>query len=428
DGGLTGFVKSSQWTCIVCTPRLSVSDVFPIGILEKVSPGFVADSGCGHWWFPASLIKWHKSLIINPLDLLAYVVVDFISEVVKMAFTGNWPTTLNDWLGLISNIDFPGMRNVIPTFGTWPNYGWLPVPDQMGPEAKTYLFGQMFLYPTMSRKIEGRITKEVLELRVGICMFTIPVIGFPIPLWKTKIIDDDYDFTFCSGLLRPKEMQAPAKWESKTAHNWDGKLANNAPENLYSKEQYIKKASLYYQSEDDFLADFNDGRFSDADGNFVIEGIIYIHAEDGQFITIPPGGDTLKVRGRGAIVTPGDIRITGSVKHIDDPFPTVFSLISLDGGIAVDGAEGAIVEACLFAKERFKTNCKFTLLGNLAVDAFDKKEIGDDFFLRYKSSNCRTSLESIKFGSGKYDPRRYHVSIGKHYNYFKYGGIPNATP
>ena len=425
--GLNKFVQTTQYPCIICTPRLSVTDFFPSNILDRISPGAVVDSGCGHWWFPLSLIKWHKALISDPFSMVGYILFDLAAEFISMIITGDWPSTLNEWLELVSNIDFPGMRNVIPCFGTHMNYGWLPAPDLLGPHAKTYLFGQMFLYPPMTRKVEGRVTKEILELRVGIMWFTIPLCGFPIPLWKTKPIDVGYDITYCSGFMRPAEMQAPSPvWDSATEYTWIGSQANNAPPNLYTREQYIKKASRFYESEEEFLADFNQGVFSDANGNFVIEGIIYIHAEDGEFITLPPGGSELKIQGRGAIVTPADIKIAGSIKHVDDPFPTVLSLISLNGGIMVENCPDAVVEASLYANDTIKTNCKFTLFGNLVIDSFHKQTIGNDFYLRYKSSNSRSSVESVKLGSGKYDPRRYHVSIGVPYTYFKYGGDPNG--
>ncbi len=198
-------------------------------------------------------------------------------------------------------------------------------------------------------------------------------------------------------------------------------MLENAPPNLYSIEQYAKKATYYYPTADDFYRDIPNRLVTENGKDCLkLNGITYIVD---SVILPPPGSATLYVTGRGGIVTGGNFVLKG---NIEDPYSdeeeraagtprTVFSLIARAGGIIYDvtGPAYARIEGSVYTDKGIAVpqNKALKIVGNWVTNAFSKAFSSGDIMVVYTAYKTRSSLCSVHPKTGVYDPERYFISL-----------------
>ncbi len=232
----------------------------------------------------------------------------------------------------------------------------------------------------------------------------------------------------------------------KNSSDWVSTDYKNMPPNLYSLRQYAIKATHFYDTAADFWKDAKTsmrkgGRFIESKGLINIDGVTYI--KDSLVINEP-----LKVFGKGMIVVKGNIEINADVTRgplfpFDDdeedgppgPGPggdgppgggdepegsTVFSLIARFGKVAVKPPCKRI-EAAIYSNSTLANPSGNGLVidGNLVCNEFDRNAI-NSVDVYYNSAACRITPLSVQRDAGKFEPRRYYVSLGKRWTNFEY--------
>jgi hypothetical protein len=143
----------------------------------------------------------------------------------------------------------------------WPMAGvgfrYYRVPFPTPSRTVTHLFGDSSLFPTLTREIEGYVLKSYRQWHF--CMMSYPpgpiplgnqiptpwgfmILPIPFPLWHTHDIADKYGFNL-DPLKSPKNESGEVDINT---NSYDPAFMENAPPNLYSSEQYAKKAVYYY--------------------------------------------------------------------------------------------------------------------------------------------------------------------------------------
>lgn len=323
-------------------------------------------------------------------------------------------------------------------FGKW-EWPWmgvgfrlfrLPVPTPSS--TVTHLFGSAAMFPTMTREIEGFVLKQYRQWNLAVLSWPpapIPVgkqipipwppgliLPFPLPLWHTHDIANKYQYN-----LPPLQLPNADGTYDTTVHVYDPKILENGPPNLYSIEQYAKKATYYYPTAEDFYRDLPN-RLVKENGKdcLKLNGITFI--VDSVALP-PPGSATLYVTGRGAIVTGGNVIIRG---NLEDPYSdeeerrpetprTVFSLIARAGGLIYDlrGPPYARIEGSVYTDKGIAVpqNKGLKIVGNWVTNAFSKSFASGDIMVVYTAYKTRSSLCSVHPRTGVYDPERYVVTL-----------------
>lgn len=311
-----------------------------------------------------------------------------------------------------------------PAFGTKNDFYTMPWPDS---EATTHLFGDLGLKFPFNLQIEGNVTKKFRYWKAAIIDIYIPPIPpiipteihIPIPMWRTKWSDiknkneDDfikhytYRWTDITDSLPFSEIfKDPAEIKEKTK---DPTAPENQPANLYAMDQYAKKATYFYNDNQEFLEDLKKRIKLSGDNTFILHGVNFINSS----VELPE----MVVKGKGMIVCAGDMIINGNIKqlggmggtNVDEVRYTKLSLIAPAGKIIVKGDYR--IDAAIYAKRGIQTEGKTKIYGNLVVDDFNKSDIGENTTINYVASKTRMSMASLIPYAGKYDPLRYYVSI-----------------
>lgn len=301
----------------------------------------------------------------------------------------------------------------IPTTGTGAN--------------KTRFFGYGGMHPTLTREIEGNVLKRYRQWQmcmVGLNpMDRLPLLPFPpvflpppplvIPIWKAHEILTKYDFN-----LEPLKANSESGSADTKTYEYDPSLLQNMPPNLYTSEQYAKKATYYYETAEAFIEDLPN-RMSTVNGKkvFILNGISYISGSLGSPsnpFTI--GEDNFYVVGKGMIVCSGNVYLGCNIKALDrtEDDLTVFSMIIRNGGLlALAGAKQYEFEGSLYTEKGIycHADTSIHILGNWVTNQFNKAAMGGTVAVDYVSSRVRNSLGSLHPEKGKFDPKRYHVSF-----------------
>ncbi|MBI3038578.1 hypothetical protein HYY75_05930, partial [bacterium] len=235
-----------------------------------------------------------------------------------------------DFGGSVFSIPLHGLPSPIPGVNItdawskweWPfmGTGWyqFTLPTTGIGDNVTHFFGSACLFPTMTREVEGFVLKRYRQwnlLVVSWPMAPIPlgnqipvpwppllILPFPIPLWHTHEITSKYDYNLWV-FKTPKDESGVSTENDLEVKVYDPAIQENSPPNLYSLEQYAKKATYYYPTSADFIADIPN-RLITENGKtcFKLNGVNFI----ADSITLPPpGSDTFFISGKGAIVTGG---------------------------------------------------------------------------------------------------------------------------
>ncbi|MFZ2960020.1 MAG: hypothetical protein WA705_24325 [Candidatus Ozemobacteraceae bacterium] len=302
---------------------------------------------------------------------------------------------------------------------------------------KTHFFGAGGLHPPMTREIEGNVLKQYRQWRmciVGLDMMDrLPLLPFPppmnllppppivIPIWFSQNIQAKYDYN-----LELLKSTNEAGYVVKDTPSYDPSKLANMPPNLYTVEQYAKKATYYYQTQDDFIKDLPN-RMTSVGGKkvFLLNGISFISGSlgtvDKPFKPKDDAGadqDTLYVVGKGMIACSGNAFLGCNIRVLDrsDEDKTVFTLMVRNGGLLIMPTSGGFlctVEGSLYTDKGVyvQANSALHIIGNWVTNVFNKAAMLGKVTVDYVSSRVRSSLGSIHPDRGKFDPRRYFVTI-----------------
>jgi len=304
-----------------------------------------------------------------------------------------------------------------PAFGTSNSLYTLPWPDS---EATTHLFGDFCLKFPYNLEIEGNVTKKFRYWYAAIIQITIPwpvSITFPIPMWRTSWSDSkpedlkQYTFRWDTLAKNAPFNLAFKKFSDIKDRIRDPKDPKNKPTNLYAMDQYAKKATHFYNDSDEFNEEIKKRMKQSGDNTFVLDGVNFINSS----VELPG----MIVKGKGMIVSAGDIVVKGDIKQlggmggtkVDEVRYTKFSLVSPAGKVIVKNK--ARIDAAIYAKGGLLTGDETVINGNLVVDSFNKSDIGADTTVNYVASKTRMSISSLLPYVGKYDPVRYFASLSE---------------
>ncbi|MDN5278809.1 MAG: hypothetical protein PWR01_2774 [Clostridiales bacterium] len=329
----------------------------------------------------------------------------------------------------------PGIAMVPDAFEKWemPYMGtsnWLYTIPTTGTGAnKTHFFGYGGLYPTLTKEVEGNVLKKYRQWKMCIVglnpMDRLPLLPFPpvflpppplvIPIWYTHEVLTKYDYN-----LPPLKANNESGDADLKTYEYDPSKLENMPPNLYTLEQYAKKATYYYEDYQAFLDDIPN-RFTTIDGRkvFLLNGVTYVSGSIGEAsapFNPPDFGGEFNVCGKGMIVCSGNFYLGCNIKTLDLAADnlTVFTLMVRSGGLLVlDGGVQREIEGSVYTDKGLYVHSDSSMhfVGNWVTNQFNKAAMGGTVVVDYVSSRVRSSLASLHPVRGKYDPKRYHVSF-----------------
>lgn len=328
--------------------------------------------------------------LVNKMDVATYKVLP--------TFRWNDSPTPNSQY----TVEFPVLRDISMS-DVWPCTGFDQVLNFIencdalaGP---TLLFGDCFIeYPL------GMCVEAKLKQKYGTMVFQVKPCG-------QKDSPKDISEIKITYINKDKKYGIKGK-EAYDTGSWSPDSQNCKPANLYSLLQYAKKATHFYKSEADFWAD--SGRFPG--GVFDCRGVTYIkgslHIGNGD-----PAYE-FRVKGKGIVVVKDNIIIANNVRRTDSD--TVFSLIARAGFMEMKDYCDFIEASCYSnSSPVFNKTTKIEINGNLVVNEFRRETI-DYLELNYNSAACRVSPLSVMRDVGKFDPKRYIVSVADNWSSYKF--------
>jgi hypothetical protein len=372
----------------------------------------------------------------SPIEFAVYLATRPMNEIIDA----------DKIIGMIGMGDvFQGWET--PYFGT---SNWIaPVPLPIWANGSTHLFGMLAAHPPLTREIEGKVVKLFRQWRMCLVGLDpgdrLPTINppffmppFPVPVWYAGEILNKYGYNFPTF----KSFDPATKKPSDDTTAYDPAKNENLAPNLYTTQQYAKKAAHYYPSYEAFLKDLPQRLVKLADGRqaFALDGVNFIAgslgtakapftgpvapagaaASPGTAAAKPTGAEEFLVTGRGMIVCSGNIFLGVDIRRVDGKdsqgniLPCVFSLISREGGLMVDPRrEHYRLDASLYTDLGLlvPADCSLWISGNWVTNQFAKGNLGGAVRVDYLSSRTRSSLASLHPIRGKFDPARYHISL-----------------
>ena len=311
----------------------------------------------------------------------------------------------------------------------WPYMGTsnelFTIPNLGRGSNKTHLFGEGALQPTLTKEIEGDVVSQYRQWRMCIVglkayekiyIMGVPIPPIPIPLWKTTTQVKKYGYHI-TGI---KSLDENNHEDDKTISTYDPAKPENMPPNLYTVEQYAKKATYYYENQEAFIEDLPNRMIKTKDGKeaLALNGITYIAgslgSENDHFKV--EGKDALLVTGKGMIVVCGNVFLGTNIICLDNKDTgekTTFSLICRNGGLVILKSGKYAIEGSLYTDAGIyvEPSSSLHILGNWVTNQFKKTLMLGTVIVDYVSSRTRTSVGSLHPTRGKYDPKRYHVSF-----------------
>lgn len=317
--------------------------------------------------------RWNDSPLPNSQYEVHFPVI------VETSLTSDWPCT-----GFENLINFLSVCNAL--------------------EGPSQFFGKCFMeYPL------GMVVEAALKQKYGTTVFQVKPKGQE---------DEPHDISEIrvTYINKEKKYGIEGKPGYTSAAEWSPDSEDCKPPNVYSLLQYAKKATHFYASEAEFWADGN--RFQG--GAYDCTGVTYIRGS----LTIS-GSDAFKVKGRGILVVKDNIAITCNVLRQPDDAgeDAVFTLMARSGYLDVSGSCNLIQASCFsnYSPMIDKTT-QLVIDGNLVVNEFDRGDV-DYLEINYNSAACRVSPLSVMRDVGKYDPKRYIVSVADNWSSYKFEKI-----
>jgi len=265
-------------------------------------------------------------------------------------------------------------------------------------EAPSQFFGRCFIGFPLGMCLEAKMKQRYANLVLKVK-----------PIGKDE---DPYDFSEINIRYVNKEKKYGIQGhEGYNSSSWSPDDSNNMPANLFSLMQYAKKATHFYRTEAEFWNDTE--RF--AGGVYKCDGVTYVM----ETINIDK---PLEVEGKGILVSKDCIVISKNVtrKNAD----TVFSLIARAGYLQFSGCSK--VEAACFSNVSPAVDgvSKIEINGNLVVNEFNRATV-DFLDVNYNSAACRVSPLSVMRDVGKFDPKRYIVTVSDNWSSYKFAKKDN---
>ncbi|NLI75385.1 MAG: hypothetical protein GX442_02940 [Candidatus Riflebacteria bacterium] len=305
----------------------------------------------------------------------------------------------------VHEVDFPVVKHLNRVWSPYNPYGVETLKNLLdfcdALTAPTLLFGDgHFEYPL---GLKGEAYLDMRHANVKVRVDPRGQDSSPKDITRTYI---DY-----KNLEKPYGLPGLPSYDGSC--RWDPVDYTFMPANLYSTLQYAKKADHFYEDEGQFWADAE--RFSG--GVYDCTGVTYVKGN--LNIGNAPGSE-FKVKGKGLLVVKGNITATKDVKRQGAPGETVFGLIARQGALNVTGACHRIEAAC-YSNSSVYTAAGHGLVidGNLVTNDF-QRSFCHSLEVFYNGPACRISPLSVIRDVGKYEPKRYHVSVGKKWSRFEF--------
>jgi hypothetical protein len=189
--------------------------------------------------------------------------------------------------------------------------------------------------------------------------------------------------------------------------HWSPDAESCKPANVYSLLQYAKKATHFYASEEEFWADSErfPGGVYDCTGVTYVRGSLNINSE-------------FKVKGTGILVVKDNIYATENVVRDDND--TIFTLMARAGLMHISGNCGLIEASCYSnVSPLIDRTEKFEINGNFVANEFVREDL-DYLEIDYNSAAVRVSPLSVMRDVGKFDPKRYIVTVADNWSSYKF--------
>ncbi len=373
------------------------------------------------------------ALSVHPVRLLA--------SLAQLALYG--PAPVNSWTAstfLARNDCFVAWE--MPYFGTEWRPFTIPVPPWN--TGATYLFGAGAMHPTLTREVEGKVVKSYRQWKMCICGLQpldalwiggVRVPPIPIPIWYTGVIQNKYGYNF----LPLQSFDASANDIYGKVKEYDPEEPGNGVPNLYSSLQYARKASLFFDTWQDFRTDLEKRVVQNASGQWVmpLHGITYVTGDLGtpqEYFQprVPVGlasaGQPIRelwVTGRGMLVCSGNIYLNCSFRALSSASSEqasvtapLFTMMARNGGLLLkNSAEGGQrfyrIDGSVYTDLGIMVpdNCSLRILGNWVTNRFPRAAMRGTTSIDYLSSRVRSSLGSLHPDHGRLDPSRYYGTL-----------------
>jgi hypothetical protein len=323
----------------------------------------------------------------------------------------------------------------MPYFGSSWSKATFPIP--MWNNGATHLFGTLGLSPTLTREIEGKVVKEYRQWQMLIYglnpadRLLTPMIP-PLPLWYTGVIQNKYGYNL--GMLQSFDAVNNCVYD-KVQEYHPAEPGNSVP-NLYSATQYSRKASLYFDTWQEFRDDLEKRLVRLETGQWVLplNGITYIAGDLGTpgdyFAPRSPANNEgarepiteFWVAGRGMFVCSGNAFLNCSIRMLEESQATgstpLFSLIARNGGVifrnTTDGGQRFYrLDGSVYSDLGIMVpaGSSLRIFGNWVTNRFNRATLRGTTEVNYLSSRVRSSFNSLHPERGRFDPTRYYGSL-----------------
>ena len=193
------------------------------------------------------------------------------------------------------------------------------------------------------------------------------------------------------------------------------------PANCYDAMQYAKKATRYYDTAEEFIADMGRSKdkngLKDSNGNVELNGVFYVKSGDINLKGFTYTGNGLIVSKCSNIIISGDIkRGTGSGAAATDN--STLGIIARTGRIQFKCNE---VHASCFSNNAPSApeSSRFKLYGNLVCNDFMRRRFTEVDVYYDNTLTSVTPLASMR-KVGKFEPKRYIVAFDDNWSKFAY--------
>ncbi|NLM16689.1 MAG: hypothetical protein GX221_03100 [Candidatus Riflebacteria bacterium] len=201
------------------------------------------------------------------------------------------------------------------------------------------------------------------------------------------------------------------------------------PANLYSLEQYKKKATRFYPNPKVFMEDFDraveKGGLQESDGTKLLNGVFYIDNSGAEPLELP----SFKYKGNALIVARANIHIKGDITKADsspaaEDKNSSLGIIARVGSISFVKSASAstvkqFVEAACFSNQAPYGLNMLVINGNLVCNDFQRNKMwATDVF--YNPDTTSVSPLASYRTSGKFDGKRYHAEFANTWSSYKF--------
>lgn len=193
------------------------------------------------------------------------------------------------------------------------------------------------------------------------------------------------------------------------------------PANCYDAMQYAKKATRYYETAEEFIADMGRSKdkngLKDSSGNIELNGVFYVKSGNINLSGFTYTGNGLIVSKCSNIIINGDIKRGNSSASSGNTNSTL-GIIARTGSIQFNCST---VEAACFSNNAPSSpgSSGFKLHGNMVCNDFDRLRFTETDIYYDNTLTSVTPLASMR-KVGKFEPKRYIVAFDDNWSKFAY--------